>query len=553
MYRIDERNVHARVRTSPGTKPMASAAARGARGSRRMAGDLIAAAEEIPHPTRAVDDGGASQEDVRAGPPAVQWCAAEYRLLHGWTAPTAAASAMREDAAAIVCVAPMMKWTNRHYRCMARMLSKRVVLYTEMVCASTLVHNPNPRDMMWDPAREAFHGHSVSASGAACKGADGVVLQLGGADPDQLRFAAEMAVRRYKYSALNLNCGCPSKKVTGEKGGRFGAALMLEPELVAACCDAMHEGAGPGVPITVKCRIGVGYTESYELLHRFVSIVTASGVVEHIIVHARAAILDGIVSTTGNRSIPPLRYEFVRALVRDFPGVRFTLNGGVASLALAQRLLGASAGGPGRSDGNEAMGAHCHGVMIGRAAYRSAWLLAGVDRFMYGDAGKGDGVDDEEGHVTRRAVFTQYAQYADECYVRSHCDAAGTRIGVADSGGDSAEGKSEAVCGGPKQVHSLKGENRLVQELLHPLLGLVTGMRGSKKFTRKLEECVAHSREQVRQRKSAAALSGDDNATAGAQGRVALPSSYIMEAIACLDARELDETYGDRHDALLDE
>ena len=133
------------------------------------------------------------------------------------------------------------------------MLSRRVLLYTEMVCAATVVHNTSASELEWDAAREAF---------APGSGGEGVVLQLGGADPDQLRAAAELAVHRHGYAALNLNCGCPSKRVTGDKGGgRFGAALMLEPERVAACCDAMREGAGAGVPISVKCRIGVGAGE----------------------------------------------------------------------------------------------------------------------------------------------------------------------------------------------------------------------------------------------------------------------------------------------------
>ena len=135
--------------------------------------------------------------------------------------------------------------------------------------------------------------------------------------------------------------------------GCFGASLMLNPILVAECCKALRAGAGDDVPITVKCRLGVDDHDSYDFLREFVAIVAGTGVVNHFIIHARKALLDGIVSPTGNRSIPPLIYEHVYRLTDEFPLLTFTINGGVGSLILAKELL---------------FDRGCHGVMIGRAA-----------------------------------------------------------------------------------------------------------------------------------------------------------------------------------------
>jgi hypothetical protein len=195
-------------------------------------------------------------------------------------------------------LAPMMEYTDRHLRFLLRLLSTRMVLYTEMITAMALVHCS-------DDARDRFLRFNDP-------GEHPVVLQLGGSDAAMLREAARMALP-YGYDAINLNCGCPSERVSGS--GCFGAALMREPQLVAELCRAMGEGAEGKVPITVKCRIGVDDDDSYEQLARFVKVVSEGSPVRHFVVHARKAILGGL-SPEQNRKVPPLKYPYVYRLVK---------------------------------------------------------------------------------------------------------------------------------------------------------------------------------------------------------------------------------------------
>ena len=230
-----------------------------------------------------------------------------------------------------------------------------------------------------------------------------LVLQLGGSEAASLRSAAAVA-RRYGYSELNLNCGCPSPKVAGS--GCFGAALMATPEAVGDACAAM--GDAFGAPATVKCRTGVDDAVSYDLLARFVETVARRGGVRHFIVHARIALLDGL-SPEQNRSVPPLRYEMVLALARDFPHLHFTLNGGLRSLPAAAGALRAHDGA-------------LRGAMLGRAVWERPWdVLADVDRCLYGAAGNPA--------VSRRQVVEEYVRYADEAQASSRfgIDATGLR------------------------------------------------------------------------------------------------------------------------------
>jgi len=240
------------------------------------------------------------------------------------------------------CVAPMMDWTDRHCRFFHRQLSSRARLYTEMITAPALAHGDVPRHLDFDSAEQP------------------VALQLGGSDPAELAQAARLG-ERWGYDEINLNCGCPSERV---QTGSFGACLMREPALVAQCVAAMRDAVS--LPVTVKHRIGLDAGEDYAFVRDFVGIVAQAGC-DVFIVHARNAVLKGL-SPKENREIPPLRYEVVRRLKRDFPRLTIVLNGGLVDYdTVARELL------------------HVDGVMLGRAAYHDPYLLAAADRVVYGD------------------------------------------------------------------------------------------------------------------------------------------------------------------------
>ena len=209
----------------------------------------------------------------------------------------------------------MMEWTTPHYRFLARLLTRRTLLYTEMFVDNTLLFSPHAEAMLrFHPAE-----HPV-----AC--------QLGGSNPASLARAALMAAAA-GYDEINLNCGCPSAKVAGD--GAFGARLMFTPELVRDCVAAMR--AVVSIPVTVKCRLGADDMDSYEAFARFVRIVAESGC-QHFIVHARKCLLHGL-SPKDNRTIPPLRYDWVQRVAMEMPHLRISLNGGVPDVAAACRLL----------------------------------------------------------------------------------------------------------------------------------------------------------------------------------------------------------------------
>jgi tRNA-dihydrouridine synthase A len=242
------------------------------------------------------------------------------------------------------CVAPMMDWTDRHCRYFHRQLSKGARLYTEMITSAAIRHGDRQRLLASDPFEHP------------------VALQLGGSDPHELAFAADAGARS-GYDEINLNCGCPSDRV---QSGRFGACLMAEPALVAECIAAMKGAVGGGVPVTVKCRIGIDDQDSEGDLSRFVETVARAGCTIFI-VHARKAWLEGL-SPKENREIPPLDYARIYRLKAAFPELTIVLNGGVNSLEEAALHLEA-----------------VDGVMLGRAAYKSPALLVGVDRLFFGD------------------------------------------------------------------------------------------------------------------------------------------------------------------------
>jgi tRNA-dihydrouridine synthase A len=239
-------------------------------------------------------------------------------------------------------VAPMMDWTDRHYRYFARLISRRVLLYTEMVTTGALLHGDTGRFLRHDPAEHP------------------VALQLGGSDPTDMARCARLGADA-GYDEININVGCPSDRV---QNGRFGACLMAEPDVVADCVAAMK--AEVDLPVTVKTRIGIDDRDSYEELARFAKSMLDAGS-DALIVHARKAWLNGL-SPRENRDVPPLRYDMVLRLKRDFPALPIVLNGGITTLEQARAFLD-----------------ELDGVMIGRAAYQTPWVLVDVDRAIYGD------------------------------------------------------------------------------------------------------------------------------------------------------------------------
>ena len=239
------------------------------------------------------------------------------------------------------CVAPMMDWTDRHCRSFHRLLTRNALLYTEMLTAPAIIHGDRERLLACD-ARE----HPVA-------------LQLGGSDPMALAAAADIGAS-FGYDEINLNVGCPSDRV---QEGRFGACLMAEPGLVAACVSAMR--ARVEIPVTVKCRIGIDDQDAEGDLQKFIETVAAAGCITFI-VHARKAWLSGL-SPKQNREVPPLDYARVYRLKASRPDLTIVLNGGIAGLDDAEQHL-----------------AYVDGVMLGRAAYQTPYLLANVDQRLFG-------------------------------------------------------------------------------------------------------------------------------------------------------------------------
>ena len=246
-------------------------------------------------------------------------------------------------AMSLISIAPMLDWTDRHCRFFLHLLSRHVLLYTEMVTTGAVLRGDRNRLLAYDPAEHPL------------------ALQLGGSDPADLARCARIAVE-FGYDEVNLNVGCPSDRV---QSGRFGACLMAEPDWVAECVAAMR--AAVAIPVTVKTRIGIDERDSYAELVDFVGRVAAGGC-ETFIVHARKAWLSGL-SPKENREIPPLRYEVVHQLKQDFPHLTLILNGGLTTLdQVAEQLR------------------QVDGVMIGRAAYENPSVLAGVDHRFFGSS-----------------------------------------------------------------------------------------------------------------------------------------------------------------------
>ena len=256
-------------------------------------------------------------------------------------------------------VAPMMDWTDRHCRVFHRMMTRRARLYTEMITAGAVIHGDRQRLLGFDTSEHP------------------VALQLGGSDTRDLAMAAKIG-EDFGYDEINLNVGCPSDRV---KDGRFGACLMAEPALVAACVAAMKREVS--IPVTVKCRLGIDDQDPEVALDVLARHVVAAGA-DALVVHARKAWLNGL-SPKENRDIPPLDYERVYRLKASFPDVPIIINGGIGGLTEAKEHL-----------------EHVDGVMLGRAAYHEPWRLLAADPDLFGETAP---------HVTMKSVFEAMIPY----------------------------------------------------------------------------------------------------------------------------------------------
>lgn len=259
-------------------------------------------------------------------------------------------------------VAPMMDWTDAHCRYFLRLLSKRALLYSEMVTTGALLYGDSARFL-----RHAECEHPVA-------------LQLGGSNPEHLAACTKMA-EQAGFDEVNLNVGCPSDRV---QNNMIGACLMGHPQLVADCVKQMQDAVQ--IPVTVKHRIGINGRDSYAQLCDFIGTVHEAGCMSFT-VHARIAILEGL-SPKENRDIPPLRYDLAAQLTTDFPDLEFILNGGIKTLAECQQHL-----------------TTFDGVMLGREAYHNPWLLSEVDHQLFGDAQR---------EITRTGVLEQLRPYIAE-------------------------------------------------------------------------------------------------------------------------------------------
>ena len=262
----------------------------------------------------------------------------------------------------LVSIAPMMDWTDKHCRYFYRLISKNVQLYTEMITTKAILRGDKNRLLDFND------------------GENPLVLQLGGSDPKEMAECAIIA-EDWGYDEVNINVGCPSDRVLS---GSFGACLMKEPKLVAKCVEAMRERCG--IPITVKHRIGIDDMESYDQLSDFVSLISQKGC-QHFIVHARKAWLTGL-SPKENRTIPPLNYPWVYQLKKDFPKLKFTINGGIET---CQDIVG-------HLD-------QVDGAMLGRSIYHNPFLLEQIEVEIF---------KSKESTLDREHILRQYMSYISE-------------------------------------------------------------------------------------------------------------------------------------------
>jgi tRNA-dihydrouridine synthase A len=274
-------------------------------------------------------------------------------------------------------IAPMLDCTDRHERYFLRLLSKHVLLYSEMVVATGLLHCDNT---------DMFLGHEPIEHPA--------VLQLGGSNPTFLAQASKL-VEKAGFAEVNLNCGCPSDRV---QNGKFGACLMKEKQIVADCFKAMQDAVS--IPVSIKCRIGVDDLDSWEFFTDFIQTVRDAGC-RIFIVHARKAWLKGL-SPKENREVPPLHYEFVHRLKAEMPDLNISINGGIKTLDQIEEQL-----------------QDLDGVMVGREAYENPWFLRDADARIFNDvrpesADPADIIAEKARPATRKALLEAYLPYVEK-------------------------------------------------------------------------------------------------------------------------------------------
>ena len=259
----------------------------------------------------------------------------------------------------LISIAPMMDWTDKHCRYFYRLISKNVVLYTEMITSKAILYGDKNRLLDFNDNENP------------------IVLQLGGSDPKEMAECALIA-QEWGYDEVNINVGCPSDRVLS---GSFGACLMKEPDLVAQCVESMVDKCD--IPVTVKHRIGIDDMESYEQLSDFVQRISHKGC-EHFIVHARKAWLTGL-SPKENRTIPPLNYPWVYRLKEDFSNLKFTINGGIENCEEIANHLD-----------------KVDGVMLGRAIYHNPFLLKQIEDEVF---------NSNDNSIDREFILKKYMSY----------------------------------------------------------------------------------------------------------------------------------------------
>ncbi len=266
------------------------------------------------------------------------------------------------------CVAPMMQYTDMHDRFLLRLISKKIFLYTEMITTGSLIYGD-----CFDRLEFNSEEHPVG-------------VQLGGSNIADLTECSKKC-EQFGYDEINLNVGCPSDRV---QKGRFGACLMLEPNLVAECLYSMDNSVT--IPVSIKCRLGVDNNEDYEFVHNFISIVKQSGI-KIFIIHARNGILKGL-SPRQNRNIPPLKYDYVYRLKEDFPDLKIIINGGIKNL-----------------DDSSIHLRKVDGVMIGRAAYDNPFMLREIEPRFYKVNSRIN---------SKKEILNQYLEYVERQIQNGH-------------------------------------------------------------------------------------------------------------------------------------
>ena len=266
------------------------------------------------------------------------------------------------------CVAPMMQYTDMHDRYLLRLISKNIFLYTEMIATGSLIHGKCFDQLLFNKEE-----HPVG-------------IQLGGSNVNDLIECSKRSEQE-GYDEINLNVGCPSDRV---QKGRFGACLMLEPELVSECLFNMQKAVK--IPVSIKCRLGIDDNESYDFLYNFISIVKESEI-STFIIHARNGILKGL-SPRQNRNVPPLKYDYVYKLKNDFPDLEIIINGGIKTVNESRNHL-----------------MHVDGVMIGRAAYDNPFILSDLDSIFY---------NEQPIRKSKKQILNSYLEYVERQIKNGH-------------------------------------------------------------------------------------------------------------------------------------